>query len=66
MVSFGTYTKLPPDHTAPCRAANLWSVGGISVMNFSRMSGSHCGSCSASSMPEYTMPMREAVSCMLW
>ena len=40
------------DHTAPCRAANLWSVGGMSVINFSWMSGSHCGSCRASSMPE--------------
>ena len=30
----GTYTKEPPDHTAPCRAANLWSVGLTSFMKW--------------------------------
>ena len=25
---FGTYTKDPPDHTAPCNATNLWSFTG--------------------------------------
>lgn len=29
---FGTYTKEPPDQTAPCSAANLWSVGGTRCM----------------------------------
>ena len=50
--ALGHVDKRAARHTAPCSAANLWSVGGISVMNFSWMSGSHCGSCRASSMPE--------------
>ena len=32
----GTYTKEPPDHTAPWSAANLWSVGGTSFIKYLR------------------------------
>ena len=60
----GTYTKLPPDHTALFTAANLLSSGGTIVAKCSRNSSGY--SFRPSSMLRNTTPSFSHSSLRLW
>ena len=61
----GTYTKEPPDHTAPWSAANLWSVGGTSFMKYLRTMSAY-SPWRALSMSVYTTPCAATSARTLW
>ena len=61
----GTYTNEPPDQTAPCSAANLWSRGVTSFMKYLRTISAY-SPCSALSMSVYTTPCAATSARTLW
>ena len=60
----GTYTKLPPDHTALFSAANLLSSGGTTVPKYCR-TRSGCSRTAVSGSQKIT-PWRVRLSRRLW
>ena len=60
----GTYTKDPPDHTAPCKATNLWSCIGTHFIKCSFTSSGYCFT--ALSISVYITPCFISSSFILW